>query len=380
MSKLYFVQPYDIFMPRGNSHWGVNSGDFGQISMLPPPSIFAGAFRSFIASQDANTLSSIMKGKKPENGQYASVLGSLEEPGSFKIDSVTICSKRNGYEPIFPLPSDVTVFEEDNIKDIKISKPVEMPPIIKQQNILPYIAVVRAPSKKPSSGYYLSRAGFKKYLNGESLDGNDLIKTSCLWKTEMRTGLALDPTTKSAKEGMLYTAEAISFCSDIGFLVEVTGADSLLPKHGTLSLGGDQRASEFTEVSVVIPEMNFDFIQKSKSFRVICSMPAIFENGWYPDWIEKKENGEYWLEGYNVKARMVCASVNGYKTVSGWNMVKNIPKTAMRTVPAGSVYWFDKFEGSIDNLKQLVKNGFWKDNPDKQRVVEGYNRAVLAAY
>ncbi len=61
-------------------------------------------------------------------------------------------------------------------------------------------------------------------------------------------------------------------------------------------------------------------------------------------------------------------------------MVKNLPKTAMKTVPAGSVYWFDVKEGSWSVLKQLAETGIWDNNPDKQRVVEGYNRAYLAAY
>jgi len=93
MSIQVFVKPYDIFMPRGNSHFGVSSGDFGQIRMLPAPSIFAGAFRSFLASRNPSVLNAIMAGKKPEAADYAKVLGSLEEPGSFRIKKCVYAKK-----------------------------------------------------------------------------------------------------------------------------------------------------------------------------------------------------------------------------------------------------------------------------------------------
>jgi hypothetical protein len=52
----------------------------------------------------------------------------------------------------------------------------------------------------------------------------------------------------------------------------------------------------------------------------------------------------------------------------------------MKTVPAGSVYWFEDITGDINNLKTIIETGLWASSPDKQRLAEGYNRVEVAAY
>lgn len=380
MSKTFFVKPFDVIMPRGNRHWGVSSGDFGQINMPPAPSVFAGAFRSLIASSDSETYKTIIKGKMPTNPKYASVLGSLEQPGTFQIANINIGIKNGDkYEPLYLLPNDITLFENGDQLDIRYSNPDVLPSIIKQNNILPLSAILKAPSKKPINGYWLKESGFKKYINGEKILCSDLVKSSELWKKEMRVGVALDNNSRAAKEGQLYSAETISLKENVGFIVKIDGADEVLPNVGTISLGGDQRAANFELIDLKLPKINTEKIEQEKEFKLILNVPAIFKNGWIPDLVEK--DGENYILNYKgCKAKLVCASINGYETLSGWNMVDNLPKTAMKTVPAGSVYWFDLIEGSVSVIKDLAETGLWNNNPDKQRVVEGYNRAYLAVY
>lgn len=380
MSKTFFIKPIDVIMPRGNRHWGVSSGDFGQINMPPAPSVFAGAFRSLIASSDNETYKTITKGKIPNNPKYASVLGSLEQPGTFQIANINIGIKiGDKFETLCLLPNDITLFENGDKLDIRYSNPDVLPSIIKQNNTLPLVAILKAPSQKPINGYWLKESGFKKYINGEKILCSDLVKSYELWKKEMRVGVALDNNSRAAKEGQLYSAETISLNENVGFIVKINGADEVLPNIGTLSLGGDQRAANFELINLKLPEINTEKIEQEKEFKLILNVPAIFKNGWIPDLVEK--DGENYILNYkDCKAKLVCASINGYETLSGWNMVDNLPKTAMKTVPAGSVYWFDLIEGSVSVLKDLVENGLWNDNHDKQRVVEGYNRAYLAAY
>lgn len=364
-------------MPRGNSHWGVNSGDFGKIQMLPMPSLFAGALRSCLAVKDQTSFQEVKQGLKPQNEVYAKVLGSLKEPGSFRIKNICLGKRKvNGFESIYSMPSDINLFEND---EVKISRPVILPDIIKKQTLLPMVAALKASSKKPASKCFLTSKGFDKYINGEGISSEDLVKIKDLWETEMRIGLALDSNTRAAREGYLYSAETLTFKEDVGFIVEVEGADELLPQKGTLSLGGDQRAADFEIMEVKKPNLDISKIEQERKFKLILSGPAIFANGWLPDLVNKKDE-DYILSYKGCSARLVCASVNGYETVSGWNMVTNAPKTALKSVLAGSVYWFDSFTGSITDLYDLVDAGWWHENADKQRVVEGYNRVVLASY
>ena len=38
------------------------------------------------------------------------------------------------------------------------------------------------------------------------------------------------------------------------------------------------------------------------------------------------------------------------------------PKTAQRVAPAGSVYWFDQFDGDAGKLAAWVAGGLWPQN------------------
>ncbi len=380
MSIQVFVKPYDIFMPRGNSHFGVSSGDFGQIRMLPAPSIFAGAFRSFLASRNPSVLNAIMAGKKPEAADYAKVLGSLEEPGSFRIKKVCLCQKNGeNFETMFPLPGDIVVFDDKDGLEIRNLIPHKLPAFIDLGNELPMIPILKAPARKPSGGFWLKESGYMKYLAGQKIAKEDLVKESSLWKKETRVGIALNSSTRAVEEGQLYSAEAVSFKENTGFLVTIDGADNILSSCGDLSLGGDQRAAHFTRISADLHVADCKMLEQAKRFKLLLTAPAIFANGWLPDMVVA-ENGGYFLKTEGCSARLVCAAIKGYETLSGWNMVENTPKMAMKTVPAGSVYWFEDLKGDGNALKKMVESGIFESMRDQQRVAEGYNRAELAAF
>lgn len=57
------------------------------------------------------------------------------------------------------------------------------------------------------------------------------------------------------------------------------------------------------------------------------------------------------------------------------------PKATKTAVPAGSVYWFDNFEGDSGKLAAWVANGMAGDNaPNTPRGTEGYDIAWLATW
>ena len=55
-TNYYFVEPLDVLMVRGNKSFG-GDGQHGEAVMPPWPSLFAGAFRSALLSNDAQILS-----------------------------------------------------------------------------------------------------------------------------------------------------------------------------------------------------------------------------------------------------------------------------------------------------------------------------------
>lgn len=96
-----------------------------------------------------------------------------------------------------------------------------------------------------------------------------------------------------------------------------------------------------------------------------------------------KHSGSYRLQGNGFSARLACAALGRREVVSGWDLYQWAPKPAQAAAPAGSVYWFDEFEGDAGKLAAWVAKGLWPDDlsPNQQmRRAEGYNRALLGAW
>jgi len=82
-----------------------------------------------------------------------------------------------------------------------------------------------------------------------------------------------------------------------------------------------------------------------------------------------------------IKARLVCAAVPRFETVSGWDLARKAPKSARRAVPSGSVYWLEELEADAEVLRKLVANGLWEAIcEDPSRRAEGFNRVAVAAW
>ncbi|NCB38599.1 MAG: hypothetical protein EOM80_07505, partial [Erysipelotrichia bacterium] len=222
MIKYSFIKPYDIFMPRGNSHFGVTAGDFGQLRMLPMPSLFAGAFRSMLAAQNSLDLAEIENGRIPRNPELARSLGSLSEPGCFKIVFIALAKMvKDKVAMCFSMPSDLIVLSSADKKEIVKITPEPIPDGMNCHAHLPLMPVLKATPKKPAGGYWLNESGFYNYLAGKMPEIADLMHEGELWKKEIRVGVTLDGLTRSAAEGRLYSAETMSFCSDIGFVAGI---------------------------------------------------------------------------------------------------------------------------------------------------------------
>jgi len=376
MTRMLQIEPIDVISPRGNMHFGSGSGEIGTGVFPPSPSVFAGALRSFLAARNVEVLEKVERGEAPGDALLGKVLGSAAFPGSFRITFVSCGRKtKDGLQPLFPLPQDVVVIERQAYP----VTPRECPPNVHLSKMFPLIPVLRAPSQISSHGYYLTRQGWEKYLKGSVPDAQcDMIPISKMWQKEIRVGIGLNSETRSAEEGKLFNADYCSMSQDIVLLVGVEGADECLNGLGVLRLGGDGRGAAFRVVEAKLPEIPFDKIVVAGRFRLVLTTPGLF-SGILPPRVTKREN-DYILDLSGTTARLVCAIIPGYEVVSGWNLVTSRPKNAERAVPAGAVYWFDRFEGDPKALEAWVSHGLWGEPINAVRRAEGYNCGVLGAW
>jgi CRISPR-associated protein Cmr3 len=213
---------------------------------------------------------------------------------------------------------------------------------------------------KPVSGYYFNQTGWLAYLKGEKLDAEKhLVKTETLWKLDNRIGIGLNADTRSVEDGKLFTTQAVAFKENIGFYTALNCPEKL--ERGLLRLGGDGRAAGFGPISPLDETVNVHDLVSAKAFKLVLTTPALLANGWQPSL---------------PFATLVAAAVSRAEVISGWDLANWQPKAAQRVAPTGSVYWFEGFTGTANDLQNLLDNGL--PCPDLTRQIEGFNRCSLA--
>lgn len=372
MSPL-FIKPLDILVLRGNKLFA-DAGSHGEALMPPWPSVAAGAIRSRMLADQKINLSDFASGKGCLHGELAASLGSLAEPGNFRVSHFGLARVHDDkrIEALFPLPADVIVNEQEHAARLQ---PTRLGALLASSYPLPLSPVLaQAAPSKPRSGLWLTAAGFSRWQAGQPLDATHWLKSEALWKTDSRLGIALEPGRNTAAEGQLYTSEAVALQPDIGFLVSVAGADGLLPQSGLLRFGGDGHAAAITPCNAALTTPNFTDIAKAGRFRLLLTSPGIFPEGWR---LPGTDLAGRWHFGQS-SARLACAAVPRLEALSGWDLALRRPKPAVRAAPTGSVYWLDDFQGKTDDLAALLQNGLPLTDPTRH--AEGFNAIQLAVW
>ncbi|HXG33140.1 MAG TPA: type III-B CRISPR module-associated protein Cmr3 [Bryobacteraceae bacterium] len=383
-----FLEPVDVLFLRGNEGFG-DPGSYGESYMPPWPSVIAGALRSRILADDRCDLAAFARGlvRHPS-------LGTPAEPGPFRVLAFHVARRFADarIQLLMAPPADLFVESSGGSPRIRSLRPLRLEslaPTLASSYPLPLHPVLAQPRQgKPAEGYWLTEEGWREYLEGKFPRRNHLVKHSELWCLEPRVGVGLDPATRAAAEGRLFTSVAVAMRAfkgnvqsaenfAVGFLVEITGAEA--PRDGLLRVGGDGRGMVVSEVcGYAPPEPDYDAIVRSHRFRMILASPGIFPEGWLPTGLTC---GSWEFDLHGVRARLVSACVARAEVVSGWDLARQQPKPAWRAAPAGSVYWFDELEADEDALRRLVAEGLWSANwLDRQRRAEGFNRIWLAQW
>jgi len=376
MSECLWIAPQDVLYLRGNKLFG-DPGDDAMAQMPPWPSVAAGAIRSRMLVDHGINPSAFATGDALLSDDLAAVLGTPEEQGSFRLAHFGLARQVDGQiEPLFPLPSDIVVFKnEDNSLDIIHLEPQPLPDGVMGAVKTPCLPVLKTnKQRKPERGYWLHGSAITAYIAGKTLDQKDLIHSDKLWKTDPRLGIALDADQRTAEQGRIYTTDAIALCLDVGFVADVAGASDCLPGDGLLRFGGDGRAAEVQSCEYTWPQPNWREIDRQQRFRLVLRSPGIFDDGWRLPGM--KNDGRWYCGGGS--ARLVSAALSRFEVISGWDIARHCPKPAQRVAPTGSVYWLDDWQGDVSELKNSMKHGL--PCHDKSRQAEGFNHCIITAW
>ncbi|MFO7936839.1 MAG: type III-B CRISPR module-associated protein Cmr3 [Kiritimatiellia bacterium] len=236
------------------------------------------------------------------------------------------------------------------------------------------------PSKKKGEEWITQRA-MEKYLVGENISFD--TSQEALYDKESRTGIAIDAQRGATEGGMLYLAEYLRLRDDVSLRGYAACESVCRASNATDAL--DKFFADGKDQNVVIggqqgiAQVSADAIDKDLPVALpgggghgcylkwILLTPAIFNNGWLPDWIDvdngkvllpvdkpERKPGESradWRKRFPAALGAQLCAVRMEKpiVVSGWNLRKGGPRATRLAVPAGSVYWFkaDSVEDAI---------------------------------
>lgn len=374
-----FLEPLDVLFLRGNKLFG-DPGSHGE-SLVPPwPSVGAGALRSRMLIDAGIDPAAFARGEV----EHAE-LGTPDKPGAFAVTAFHLARRQadGSVEVLFQTPADLVITEDVHDKpEVKRLVPTRLPggAVLQSSAPLPLLPVLAERERsKPASGYWLTEAGWKRYLRDETPAASELVKSDKLWSSDHRVGVGLEAATRRAAEGRLFSVQAVAMRTGVGFLAAVEGATP--PKEGTVRLGGDGRAAAVQAVEKALPEPDYEAIARSRRGRLVLTTPGIFAGGWLPTGVTRQADGTLRFDLHGVKARVVSAAVPRYEVVSGWDLAQWRPKPAQRAAPTGSVYWLDELDATPEALRKLAERGLWSDPCENEsRRAEGFNRFTFAAY
>lgn len=329
-----FIEPVDVWLFRDGRSFDAQS-DHRAASLFPPyPTVTQGVIRSHQL---------VLQGVELWNKEaIEKVVGTTTDYGKLRVRGPFL-AKREGNKLVryFPQPADAVTVDKET-RQIKALAPKEIPNGVMCSAPTPMLLWDDEP-KKGVGGLWLSEEQLRAYVVGDTVVG---IPSSRLFWRENRFGIGLERETGTTREGMLYEVEYVRPRPDVGLVVEVNGYAGW-PDTGLLRMGGEGRGGRFTQYDdLKWPKADDPLPER---FKIYFATPTYFNEGWQPsDW------GRF-FEG---QVTLQAAALRRYESVGGFDMTaKGVKrhKSALRYVPAGSVYYF-KCKGSARLRADLIQN------------------------
>lgn len=291
--------------------------------------------------------------EKSENEWYGSVTD-LKVMGPFP------CKNGQIYLPM-PLDWDMKLYQmpEDAVGKTNLPKP------------LTHAFLDRCEGKKKYPEW-ISLEDYKRYLEGKV--GEDIpVKqvdeptSETLFCRTVRNGITQDRNTGASKRdgkqfSGRYQAEYFELAKKVAMVCEIAQASKPMPKDGqSMIMGGQGGTVTFTQVDDLRNQL--DALPKGQPacyVRWTLIAPALFENGWMPNWLNadgkvmipqnevlrragekreafrkrKQEESQFFDE-----AHLIAARIGNAIHFSGWDSTGKEKPTVL-AVPAGSCYVF----------------------------------------
>lgn len=372
---IYMIEPLDSFFFRnavpfeaGGETVAVESG------IMPLPSVYAGALRR-------------MAGVNPEtHGKIKIGFNGLYLEGEY----------------LFPAPADLywqcqgktdTSSDDSRQAQKECSKNDEDKGVMKSMHIchkpvsnfpLDYCLFPENEQQKDKEhrSLFLGEKALKKYLNASKDQYDCLDLEKGYMARERKIGIQLDDQSRTTKNHQFYQIETVrpskeknlKLAAEVNFRksdeqvkretaqisesVHDFGLKKKEPGKGSreayaVKLGGEGKLAAVRKCEHSL-QLDVE-LSDTKYFKIYLATPAIFEKGWFPGWLDKKDKKGHFTDNkkHHVKVKLLAACVGRTIPCGGFGFDKESgtyhPREMRFAVPAGSVYYFKLEEGSFED-------------------------------
>lgn len=394
-----FIRPNDVLFFRDGRPFDAGGDYTARLAFPPTPVTFYGAIRAAILGQKASNFSQLKT--KPWPTEFNSI-GLETQKRTLCISDFGLALARKGAKKIqrlYPIPLDLAKNKDEDDYFILSPSPdkdsaISMNFPISGLRILHNASALDAkgnPLILETPAGFLTESGMKKYLNNKAPTGSkDIMPTHDVFEVEPRVGIRRDNKTNTAETGYIYTLEFARLGNawreyQIGFVMEINTdlLETDAAKVKLLRLGGEARSAVY--------EADADWVNPDKptigtKFKLTLLTPAIFKNGWLPDFIDPNslcgpmDNGK-------IKVKLVSAAVGKYVGIGGWDIQEGRAKPVRRAVPAGSVYFFESADDTQFDSDKLIQKVYLKSihehsnlSEDSNLIEQGLGLTIIGAW
>ena len=343
------IEAIDTLFFRDGKPFGESGDNWASSLTFPLPSTIYGAIRAIYFSQHSDEFKRFVKGKIKE-----------DPTSKLEIKKIYFTLNNNPYF-IFPydLVFDKKELENNNIEVFALQLNNRVASNVENLNILTCIEDIEVERKES----LVVESDFEEYLNGD-IEIEDVEFLDKVVSKEFKVGIGREKNTKNVANGKLYNIGMNRFGNNksiFKIVVEFDGVD--VEERGIFRFGGEGKAASYRLVDNRLDLDNNFEIQNGDIIKFYLLTPAIFKNGWYPDFLD--DDFRFKKDGIELKLKATAMGKPIY--VGGWDIDK--PKRMYKAVPAGSVYYFEVLSGaekirekfnfrSIVEIDKLNKEGY----------------------
>lgn len=210
---------------------------------------------------------------------------------------------------------------------------------------------------------------FYNYINGHK-DDIKISRISDYVKDEPKIGIGINKRTRTSEDSKLYRID-LKRLKNLSLMVEFEGIE--IKDRGFIKLGGEGKYAEYKELNEMDDILELESGEVTDRFKINLITPAIFEKGWIPKDVTE---GTYTFKNDKFKIKLVVAAIGRYTLSGGYDIAKNRAKPMLKSVPAGSTYYFEVLEG---NPKDISEYFHLKSISDIRRE-EGYGIGIVSKW